>query len=229
MVSIFFVTKVFCLGSIYYDQVQSRVHQKVTLDPSVTLINGNKITHMVISSKRVICLNEQLFLKLSHEMLSHAMVRDKPGGLSLQPPPSPGKWAAQFKSPFGDSCLQVFEDVLHMFYLETKRKFPENLCFSGTNQKPERRRPFRTGLVRHCPQGLFSPFFTFLRALFFGRLDFSSPPLSAPGSPRMGIRLLTTSGRLYFRRSPGPPQEEKERGLIYRTAVSNRAEICFCM
>ena len=35
---------------------------------------------------------------------------------------------------------------------------PENLCFSGTNQKPER----RTGLVRHCPQGLFSPFFTFL-------------------------------------------------------------------
>ena len=32
---------------------------------------------------------------------------------------------------------------------------PENLCFSGTNQKPERRRPFGTGLVRHCPQGLF--------------------------------------------------------------------------
>ena len=44
---------------------------------------------------------------------------------------------------------------------------PENLCFSGTNQKPERRRPFGTGLVRHCPQGLFSPFFTFLRATFF--------------------------------------------------------------
>ena len=39
---------------------------------------------------------------------------------------------------------------------------PENLCFSGTNQKPERWRPFGTGLVRHCPQGLFSPFFTFL-------------------------------------------------------------------
>ena len=31
----------------------------------------------------------------------------------------------------------------------------------GTNQKPERRRPFGTGLVRHCLQGLFSPFFTF--------------------------------------------------------------------
>ena len=61
-----------------------------------------------------------------------------------------------------------------------------NLCFSGTNQKPERRRPFGTGLVRHCPQGLFSPFFTFLRAIYFSaRLDFFSSPLSAPGSPRM--------------------------------------------
>ena len=39
------------------------------------------------------------------------------------------------------------------------------LKFSGTNQKPERRRPFGTSLVRHCPQGLFSPFFTFLRAI----------------------------------------------------------------
>ena len=39
--------------------------------------------------------------------------------------------------------------------------------FSGTNQKPERWRPFGTSLVRHCPQGLFSPFFTFLRAIFF--------------------------------------------------------------
>ena len=43
------------------------------------------------------------------------------------------------------------------------------LCFSGTNQKPERRRPFGTGLVRHCPQGLFSPLFTFLRAIYFFR------------------------------------------------------------
>ena len=57
------------------------------------------------------------------DMLRHAMVRDKPGGLSLQPPPSPEKLAAQLKPPFGDSCLQVFADVLHMFYLETKRKF----------------------------------------------------------------------------------------------------------
>ena len=47
------------------------------------------------------------------------------------------------------------------------RKVRVQVCFSGTNQKPERRRPFGTGLVRHCPQGLFSPFFTFLRAIFF--------------------------------------------------------------
>ena len=45
-------------------------------------------------------------------------------------------------------------------------KKSKELCFSGTNQKPEQRRPFETGLVRHCPQGLFSPFFTFLRAIF---------------------------------------------------------------
>ena len=64
---------------------------------------------------------------------------------------------------------------------------------------------------------------------FPARLDFPSPPLSAPGSPRMGIRLLTTSARLYFRLYLGPPQEEKERGLTHRTAASNRAEICFCM
>ena len=44
----------------------------------------------------------------------------------------------------------------------------------------------------------------------------------------LGIRLLTTSARLYFRRSLGPSQEEKERGLISRTAASNRAEICCC-
>ena len=31
----------------------------------------------------------------------------------------------------------------------------------------------------------------------------------------LGIRLLTTSARLYFRRSLGPPREEKERGLIF--------------
>ena len=43
---------------------------------------------------------------------------------------------------------------------------PENVCVFLPNQRPERRRPFGTGLVRHCPKGLLSPFFTFLRAIF---------------------------------------------------------------
>ena len=53
---------------------------------------------------------------------------------------------------------------------------PENLCFSGTNQKAERRRPFGTGLARHCPQGLFSSFFTSLRATFFRPFRLSLVP-----------------------------------------------------
>ena len=42
-----------------------------------------------------------------------------------------------------------------------------NFCVFLPNQEAERRRPFGTGLVSHCAQGLFSPFFTFLRAIFF--------------------------------------------------------------
>ena len=52
--------------------------------------------------------------------------------------------------------------------------------FSGTNQKPERQQPFGTGLVRHCPQGLFSPFFTFLRAIFFCPFRLSLAPTICP-------------------------------------------------
>ena len=44
----------------------------------------------------------------------------------------------------------------------------------------ERRRPFGTGLVRHCPQGLFSPFFTFLRAIFFRPFSLSLAPTICP-------------------------------------------------
>ena len=53
------------------------------------------------------------------------------------------------------------------------------LCFLP-NQKAERRRPFGTGLVRHCPQGLFSPFFTFLRAIFFRPFRLSLAPTICP-------------------------------------------------
>ena len=52
--------------------------------------------------------------------------------------------------------------------------------FSGTNRKSEPRRPFGTGLVRHCPQGLFSQFFTFLRAIFFRPFRLSLAPTFCP-------------------------------------------------
>ena len=57
---------------------------------------------------------------------------------------------------------------------------PEKHKFSGTNQKPERRRPFGTSLVRHCPQGLFLPFFTFLCATFFRLFRLSLAPFICP-------------------------------------------------
>ena len=53
---------------------------------------------------------------------------------------------------------------------------PENFCVFLPNQKAERRRPFGTGLVRHCPQGLFSPFFTFLRTILFRPFRLSLAP-----------------------------------------------------
>ena len=51
------------------------------------------------------------------------------------------------------------------------------------------RRPFGTGLVRHCPQGLL----LFFVPYFFARLDFPSPALSAPGSPRMICHRITAN------------------------------------
>ena len=42
--------------------------------------------------------------------------------------------------------------------------------FSGTNQKPGWLRPFGTGPLKACPQGLVFSFLTFLRPNFFSRL-----------------------------------------------------------
>ena len=79
----------------------------------------------------------------------------------------------QSKQPpyFPDSeWRSILSENDRRFWAGTARRAPgDNVLpdqfqtFSGTSQKAERRRPFRTGLVRHCPQGLFSPFFTFLR------------------------------------------------------------------
>ena len=57
---------------------------------------------------------------------------------------------------------------------------PENFCVFLPNQKAEWRRPFGTGLVRHCPQGLFLPFFTFLHAIFFCPFRLSLVPTICP-------------------------------------------------
>ena len=88
------------------------------------------------------------------------------------------------KSPWGQCLTRPVPNGRHRsdFWL-----VPENFCVFLPNQKSERRWPFGTGPVRHCPQGLFSLFFTFLCAIFSARLlDFPSPPaLSAPGSPTM--------------------------------------------
>ena len=67
------------------------------------------------------------------------------------------------KSPWGQCLIRPVPNGRRRsgFWL-----VPENFCVFLPNQKPERRRPFGTGLVRHCPQGLYSPFFTFLRAIF---------------------------------------------------------------
>ena len=67
--------------------------------------------------------------------------------------------------------------IAHLFSDWLGRKTQK---FSGTNQKSERRRPFGTGLVRHCPQGLFPPFFTFLRAIFSRPFRLSLAPTICP-------------------------------------------------
>ena len=84
----------------------------------------------------------------------------------------------QREEPLGTMSYQTSSKWSPPFCLLIGAK--KNLCFSGTNQKPERRRPFGTGLVRHCPKGLFSPFFTFLRVTFFRPFRLSLVPTICP-------------------------------------------------
>ena len=105
--------------------------------------------------------------------------------LSFKPPP-PSKVLEKKKPPWGlNRGFTVFLSVCKRFAFFYCNTFVQRLgrktqTFSGTNHKPERRRPFGTGLVRHCPQGLFSPFFTFLRAIFFRPFRFSLAPTICP-------------------------------------------------
>ena len=81
-------------------------------------------------------------------------------------------WGGGFVLPY----IQGLYSFLNRVY-KNKRSTQK---FSGTNQKAERRRPFGTGLVGHCPQGLFSPFCTFLRAIFLRPFRLSLAPAICP-------------------------------------------------
>ena len=76
---------------------------------------------------------------------------------------------------------------------------PENFCVFLPNQKAERRRPFGTGLVRHCPQGLFSPFFTFLRAIFFRPFRLSLAPTICPWVSEDDFSCENLAGQILVR------------------------------
>ena len=74
-----------------------------------------------------------------------------------------------------------------MSYQTSSKRSPPFCLLNGQKntkgrktQKAERRRPFGTGLVRHCPRGLFSPFFTFLRGVFFRPFRLSLGPTICP-------------------------------------------------
>ena len=75
-----------------------------------------------------------------------------------------------------------------MSYQNSSKRSPLLWLLIVDSQKPERQRPFGTGLVRHCPQGLFWPFFTFLRALFFRSCRLSLAPTICPWVSEDAIR-----------------------------------------
>ena len=68
----------------------------------------------------------------------------------------------------------------------------------GTKKSKERRRPFGTGLVRHFPQGVFSPFFTFLRATFFRPFRLSLVPTICPWVSKDALCLKDKKNYLPF-------------------------------
>ena len=84
------------------------------------------------------------------------------------------------EEPLGTMCYQTSSKRSPPFCLLIGQKNTKVFWHNLPNQKAERRRPFGTGLVRHCPQGLFSPFFTFLRAIFSRPFRLSVAPTICP-------------------------------------------------
>ena len=102
------------------------------------------------------------------------------------------------------------------------KRVGQKTCFSSTSQKPERRLPFGTDLVRHCPQGLLLIlavlYFSSFHIYFSARLAFSSPPLSAPGSPRMcEVMRCTQIGSILLCgiRNPMKPLWQKKASDVF--------------
>ena len=110
------------------------------------------------------------------------------------------KWAEKYgtkkskeqrEEPLGTMSYQTsFKRSPPFWLLIGARKL---LCVFLPNQKAERQRPFGTGLVRHGPQGLFSPFFTFLRAIFFHPFRLSLAPTICPWVFEDDVKLVETS------------------------------------
>ena len=92
------------------------------------------------------------------------------------------------------------------------RLVAENFCVLLPNQKAERRRPFGTGLVRHCPHGLFSPFFTFLRAILFRPFRLSLAPTICPWVSKAGCVQAS---------------KKKQRGLSAEQVISIQSPKCY--
>ena len=87
------------------------------------------------------------------------------------------KWSPPF-------CLLIGQKNTNVFWHQSEARMTATKVFLP-NQKAERQQPLGTGLVRHCPQGLFSPFFTFLRAIFSRPFRLSLSPTICPWPPRM--------------------------------------------
>ena len=105
------------------------------------------------------------------------------------------------EEPLGKMSYQTSSKRLPPFWLLIGARKTQDWC--QTNQKPDRRRPFGTGLVRHCPQGLFSPFFTFLCAIFFRPFRLSLVPTICPWVSEDGVCITVSNSpnlsRVYIR------------------------------
>ena len=122
------------------------------------------------------------------------------------------------KSPWGQ-CLTT--PVLNGRRRSGFWLVPENFCVFLLNQKPERRWPFGTGLVRHCPQAHFSPFFTFLRAIFFRPFRLSLAPTIGPWVSEDDSPLMNNSeiiNTVYF------PRKTYLGFSIFRQAYSSKIQ-----